>query len=138
MVFTRGTINKSYDVRVFVKEIMRVLCKDGLVAVETPGPFEHGVTLLGPTDVKSWSNLLRLFRGKVQRVIYADAMAPYAYQFGGSRLVRLFMQLDKDGHTAPPTLEPDPGLRLKMHEFIRGHVLELRRKARRALRLLKP
>ena len=35
-------------------------------------------------------------------------------------------------------IDPDPGLRLKIHEFIRGHVLELRRKARRALQLLKP
>lgn len=136
LVFTRGTINKSYDVRVFVREIMRVLSKDGLVAIETPGPFEHGVTLLGPTDVKSWSNLLRLFAGKVKRVIYADAMRPYAYAFGGSRLVRLFIQIDKDGHATQPRFEPDPGWRLRLHDFVRGHVLEIRRKARRVLQVL--
>lgn len=129
-VFTRGTINKSYDVRRFVSEIVRVLSNDGLVAIETPGPFEHGVTLLGPTDVKSWSNLLRLFGGNVRRVLYADAMEPYAYQFGGSRLVRLFVQLDKSGRTLTPTIEPDPAWRLRFHEFVRGHVLELRRKLR--------
>ncbi|OAI50409.1 hypothetical protein AYO46_10230 [Betaproteobacteria bacterium SCGC AG-212-J23] len=133
MVFTRGTINKSYDVRLFVKEIVRVLSDDGLVAVETPGPFEHGVTRLGLTDVKSWRNLLRLFGGKVKRVAYADAMEPYAHQAGGSRLVRLFVQLDKRGGIASPVLEPDPGMRLKVHEFIRGHVLEWRRKGRRAI-----
>jgi SAM-dependent methyltransferase len=137
MVFTRGTINKSYDVRLFAREIVRVLRKDGLVAVETPGPFDYGVTLLGPTDVKGWRNLLRLFRSKVQRVIYADAMEPYAYQAGGSRLVRLFIQLDKDGRTDSPHMEADPKFRLKIYELLRGHVLELRRKARRAIALAK-
>ena len=137
MVFTRGTINKSYDVRLFVKEIIRVLHKDGLVAVETPGPFEYGVSRLSLTDIKSWSNLLRLFGGRVRRVIYVDAMKPYAYAFGGSSLVRFFIQLDKDGGPSKPRIEPDPGWRLHSHEFIRGHVLELRRKVRRAMQILK-
>jgi SAM-dependent methyltransferase len=141
MVFTRGTINKSYDVRIFVREIIRVLGTDGLVAIETPGPFEHGVTLLGPTDVKSWSNLLRLFGGKVRRVIYADAMKPYAYQFGGSRLVRLFIELDKNGQHPTPQVEVFPELRFNIHDFWRGHLLGLRQQFRqnraRAASLLK-
>ena len=137
MVFTRGTINKSYDVRLFVSEIIRVLSKDGLVAVETVGPFDYGVSRLSLTDVKHWRNLLRLFRGKVKKIIYADAQEPYAYQDGGSRLVRLFIQLDKKRQTTSPIRESDPVLRLKIHEFIRGYVLGLRRKMRRAVSIVR-
>ena len=137
MVFTRGTINKSYDVRLFAKEIARVLQKDGLLIIETPGPFGYGVTRLGLTDVKSWRNLLRLFRGKVRRIIYADAMEPYAYQDEAKRLVRLFIQLDKNGAPGMPGVEPFPHVRFKIHDFVRGYLLELRRKLRRAAAIVK-
>src|SRR5262249_34921573 len=44
LIFTRGAINKSYDVRVLVKEMLRVLKKDGFLIIETPGPYGYGVT----------------------------------------------------------------------------------------------
>jgi SAM-dependent methyltransferase len=132
MVFTRGTINKSYDVRLFAKELVRVLKQDGLLAIETPGPFGYGVTRLGLTDVKSWNNVLRLFHRKIGRIIYRDAMEPYAYQAAAKKLLRIFIQLDKDAGHRPPKVEPFPELRFKIHDFCRGYVLRLRHTLRRA------
>jgi SAM-dependent methyltransferase len=131
MIFTRGTINKSYDVRLFVKEMLRVLAKDGFVIIETPGPFGFGVSRLGPTDVKSWSNLLRLFRGNVGSIIYADAMEPRRYQAAARRLVRVFIRLDQGAGDRAPVTEDFPRLRFALHDWLRGHVLKTRHRLRR-------
>jgi SAM-dependent methyltransferase len=135
MVFTRGTINKSYDVRLFAKELLRVLTKDGFLIIETPGPFGWGVTRLGLTDVKSWKNLLRLFRGNVGRIIYADSMEPYSYLSEAKRLVRLFIQLDK-GSGRSVDAEPFPRLWFAIHDWYRGHLLGTRHRLRRVRTLM--
>jgi len=135
MVFNRGLINKSYDVRLFVREMLRVLTPDGFLIVETPGPYEWGVTRLGRTDIKSVQNLLRLLRGKVRRVIYADETKPKRYVHDGTRLVRLFIQVDKSGCTEEPIWEKFPRQRFEIYDSIRREWLLWRLRARRWLAL---
>src|SRR5260370_27533456 len=105
MIFNRGLINKSYDVRLLIKEMMRVLTKDGFLIVETPGPYGYGVSRLGRTDIKSAQNLLRLMRGKVQRIVYSDAMKPHQYLYDSTRFFRICVQLDTDGRDLVPKPE---------------------------------
>lgn len=106
LVFNRGLINKSYDVRVLVKEVMRVLTDDGMFIVETPGPYDFGVSRLGCTDIKSARNLLRLFEGKVRRIFYVEATKPHRYQADSTKLIRIGFQIDKKGWSEPPQIEP--------------------------------
>jgi len=106
LVFNRGLINKSYDVRILVKEVMRVLKKDGMFIVETPGPYDYGVSRLGCTDIKSSRNLLRLFEGKVRRIFYIEATKPHRYLYDATKLVRLGFQIQKDGWNGAPEIEP--------------------------------
>jgi SAM-dependent methyltransferase len=108
LIFNRGLINKSYDVRVLVKEMMRVLKDDGFLCVETPGPYGYGVSRLGRTDIKNASNLLRLFRGRVRRIVYSEHTKPHRYLYDATRVIRLFIQIDKDGGHELPTAENFP------------------------------
>jgi SAM-dependent methyltransferase len=135
MVFNRGLINKSYDVRLLVREILRVLAPDGFLIVETPGPYEWGVSRLGRTDVKSVQNLLRLFRGKVRRVIYAEETKPKRYVHDATRLLRLFIQVDKNGCAEEPSWEKFPKQRFQMYDAVRGEWLLWRLRTRRWLKL---
>ena len=127
MIFNRGLINKSYDVRLLMKEFLRVLKKDGYLIVETPGPYEYGVSRLGRTDIKSAQNLLRLLRGKVRRIVYQDAMRPHQYLYDATRLIRICIQLDQDGRDLSPTVEAFPQLRFKVYDVCRRRFLETRR-----------
>lgn len=106
LVFNRGLINKSYDVRVLVKEVMRVLTDDGMFIVETPGPYDYGVSRLGCTDIKSARNLLRLFEGNVRRIFYVEATKPHRYQADSTKLIRIGFQIDKKGWAGAPQIEP--------------------------------
>jgi SAM-dependent methyltransferase/ectoine hydroxylase-related dioxygenase (phytanoyl-CoA dioxygenase family) len=126
MIFNRGLINKSYDVRLFVKEMMRVLTKDGYLIVETPGPYEYGVSRLGRTDIKSAKNLLRLLRGKVRRVVYSDAMKPHQYLFDATKLVRICVELDKDGCDPVPKVEAFPQFYFGIYDVCRRWYVEAR------------
>ena len=47
LIFARGLINKSYDVRLLLREMVRVLKRDGLLIVETP-IYRDGLSRLGP------------------------------------------------------------------------------------------
>lgn len=127
MIFNRGLINKSYDVRILVKEMMRVLRKDGYLIVETPGPYDYGVSRLGRTDIKSAKNLLRLLRGKVRRVVYMDAMKPHQYLYDATKLIRICIQIDKNGDNLSPTVEAFPELRFRIYDICRRRFVETRR-----------
>ena len=140
MIFNRGLINKSYDVRILVKEMLRVLTKDGFLIVETPGPYGYGVSRLGRTDVKSAENLLRLFRGKVSRIVFQEATRPRSFLFDATRLIRLFIQIDKDGAVITPEAESFSRLRFKIYDAYRLSLLRgraLRRAVMRRLRRIK-
>jgi SAM-dependent methyltransferase len=106
LVFNRGLINKSYDVRVLVNEVLRVLTDDGMFIVETPGPYDYGVSRLGCTDIKSARNLLRLFEGKVRRIFYIEATKPHRYQADSTKLIRIGFQIAKNGWAGPMQVEP--------------------------------
>lgn len=127
MIFNRGLINKSYDVRLMMKEVMRVLKKDGYLIVETPGPYGYGVSRLGRTDIKSAQNLMRLLRGKVKRIVYMDAMKPHQYLYDATRLIRICIQIDKDAHDLVPKVEVFPEVRFRIFDFCRRRMLETRR-----------
>jgi SAM-dependent methyltransferase len=133
MVFNRGLINKSYDVRLLVREIYRVLTPDGFLIVETPGPYEWGVSRLGRTDIKSVQNLLRLLRGKVRRVIYAEETKPKRYLHDATRLVRLFVQVDKNGCAEEPIWEKFPTQRFRIYDKARCEWVLWRLRTRRWL-----
>lgn len=132
MIFNRGLINKSYDVRLLIKEMLRVLADDGYLIVETPGPYGWGVSRLGRTDIKGVQNLLRLLRGKVRRVIYAEETKPKKYLYDSTRLVRIFIQIDKRGHAGEPEWEMFPQWRFNIYDACRSYLL----RARGALRAL--
>jgi SAM-dependent methyltransferase len=136
MIFNRGLINKSYDVRVLVKEMLRVLTKDGFLIVETPGPYGYGVSRLGRTDIKSAENLLRLFRGKVRRIVFQEATRPRSFHIDVSRIIRLFIQIDKDGAVTTPEAEPFSHLRFNIYDAYRLSLLRARALRRAVLRRL--
>ena len=126
MIFNRGLINKSYDVRLLIKEMLRVLTDDGYLIVETPGPYGWGVSRLGRTDIKNVQNLLRLLRGKVRRVIYAEETKPKRFLYDSTRLVRVFIQIDKRGHSGEPVWEPFPQWRFNLYDRCRRCLLRFR------------
>ena len=80
LIFARGLINKSYDVRVFVREMLRVLRPDGFLIIETP-IYRDGLSPLGPTDIKSSRNFLRLLNGKIKRIIDVEEPHPRKSEF---------------------------------------------------------
>lgn len=124
LVFNRGLINKSYDVRVLAQEVLRVLTKDGLFIVETPGPYDYGVSRLGRTDIKSARNLLRLFEGKVRRIFYVEATKPRRYQADSTKLIRVGFQIDKDGWNEAPEVEPFSDKLFEFYNACRTRFLE--------------
>jgi hypothetical protein len=126
MIFNRGLINKSYDVRLLIKEFFRVLADDGYLIVETPGPYGWGVSRLGRTDIKGVQNLLRLLRGKVRRVIYAEETKPKRYLYDSTRLVRVFIQIDKRGQAGEPVWEPFSQWRFNLYDGYRQYLLRIR------------
>lgn len=93
LIFCRGTIDKSYDIRALAAEMLRVTKEGGLLAIETLGPYWHGVNPLARTDVKSSKNLLKLFKGKLTRVIYADDYQLGATQSAVTNAIRVFVQI---------------------------------------------
>jgi SAM-dependent methyltransferase len=136
MIFNRGLINKSYDVRLLIKEMLRVLTDDGYLIVETPGPYDWGVSQLGRTDIKGVQNLLRLLRGKVRRVIFAEETKPKRYLYDSTRLIRVFIQIDKRGHAGEPEWETFPQRRFNIYDRYRHYLLRIRG-ALRALGVLR-
>ena len=131
LIFNRGLLNKSYDVRLLVKEMLRVLKPDGYIIVETPGPYDWGVSRLGRTDVKSINNLLKLFKGKVKRVVYSDHRKPFRWLYDSSQHLRLCIQIDKSGETAKPIVEPFSEVVFKRFDWRRRFYLRAKRKLRR-------
>ena len=93
LIFCRGTIDKSYDIRALAAEMVRVTKDGGLLAIETLGPYWHGVNPLARTDVKNSKNLLKLF--KVARVIYADDYKLGVTQSAVTNAIRVFIQISK-------------------------------------------
>ena len=126
LIFNRGLINKSYDVRLLIKEMLRVLTDDGYLIVETPGPYGWGVSRLGRTDIKNVQNLLRLLRGKVRRVIYAEETKPKRFLYDSTRLIRVFIQIDKRGNRAEPVWEPFSQVRFNLYDGYRKYLLRFR------------
>jgi hypothetical protein len=137
LVFARGLINKSYDVRLLFRELVRVLKPDGFLIVETP-VYKVGVSRLGRTDVKSTKNLMRLLRGKVRRVIYSDELddnKENLYASTGDKLVRFFVQLEKNGRADTPIEERFPQRRFKYYNALRLHRLKKRVEKRLGVRI---
>jgi hypothetical protein len=133
LIFNRGLINKSYDVRILIAEMLRVLTPGGYLIFETPGPYGWGVSRLGRTDIKSFANILRLLHGKVSRVIYADEVKPKSYTSDSVRLVRLFVKIEKNGNIAEPVFETIPKKRFAIYDKIRCEWILWRMRARRWL-----
>jgi SAM-dependent methyltransferase len=130
MIFSRGLINKSYDVRILAKEMLRVLTKDGLIITETPGPYGYGVNSLTRTDVKNAKNLMRLFAGNIKRVVYADEMRPHRFLYDATRLVRVFIEIDKDGGSLTPKVDVFPRVRFALYNACRKLFLRVRLRLR--------
>ncbi|MGH8547007.1 MAG: methyltransferase domain-containing protein [Methylococcales bacterium] len=103
LIFCRGTIDKSYDIRVLAAEMVRVIKDGGLLAIETIGPYWHGVNPLGRTDVKNSKNLRKLFKGKVAQVIYEDDYKLGVTQSAVTNAIRMFIQICKS-HVLTPKL----------------------------------
>jgi SAM-dependent methyltransferase len=97
LIFIRQALSKSYDVRIVIKEMLRVLKDGGMFVIEIPGPYGWGVGRMRASDVKSAASLLKLFRGHVSRVIYKDEMKQYStvYNQDVQRLIRVFAQVSK-------------------------------------------
>lgn len=131
MVFCRGTLNKSYDIRVFMKEMMRVLQDGGYLALETPGPFGDGVNYLGRTDLKNSNNLLRLLKGHVKRIVYRDDTNLLHAEGNVQKALRILVQVDKAGGAAMPAPEPFPAMWFAVYDFYRHYLTRIRRKLRR-------
>jgi SAM-dependent methyltransferase len=134
LVFARGLINKSYDVRLLMRETLRVLKPDGYLIIETP-IYRDGLSRLGPTDIKSTTNLLRLWRGKISRIIYSDELdgdKANLHTSNGMRLARFFVQIDKNGAIATPVAEPFPQRKFRYYNALRMY--RLRRVVHKKLR----
>jgi len=129
-VFARGLVNKSCDVRLFMREVLRVLDKSGFLIIDTP-IYRDALNVLGPTDVKSTSHMLRLLRGRVGRIIYSDELdgcEKHLYTRSNERLARFFIQLSSSP-VASPKIEKFPE---KMFEFCNSWRLEkIRKRAER-------
>lgn len=133
LVFCRATIDKSYDCRLFVSEIKRVLRPDGFVILETIGPHPQGVNPVGRTDVKSSANLLRLFAGVARRVIYQQDRPPTKSQGKVNHIIQIMVQLDKSGATEVPVVEPFPEIKYAIFWKCRYVLLRLRLKLKQVL-----
>ena len=59
-VFLKNVVDKSYDVRQLVRELIRVVRPGGLVVVDQNCNY-HGTTPLGRTDIQKAANLKRIF-----------------------------------------------------------------------------
>lgn len=132
LVFIRQALSKSFDVRIVIKEILRVLCNDGFFIIEIPGPYGWGVNRLRGSDVKSAQNLIRLFRGKVRRIIYKDEMQVYStcHEDDVHHVIRVFAQIDKNQFCATPIEEVVHSGKLKRYVQRRQAMLRARVKAR--------
>ncbi len=132
MIFIRQALSKAYDVRLVVSEILRVLKTRGFVIIEIPGPYGWGVSKLRGTDVKSARNLLRLFRGKVRRIIYQDEIPPNraVYNADVQRLIRVFIEIDKEGWDQAPIGERTSLTRLEGYQRWRMWLWNFRRRMR--------
>jgi SAM-dependent methyltransferase len=140
MIFARGLINKSYDVRLLFQEMVRVLKADGFLIIETP-VYRQGVSRLGRTDVKSTKNLMRLLRGKVRRIVYSDELddnRENLYASTGDRLVRFFVQLDKNGQFENPIEERFPQRKFEVYNAGRLRRLRERVEKRLGVRVAEP
>lgn len=62
-IFLKNVVDKSYDVRQLVKELIRVVRPGGLVVVDQNCDY-HGTTPLGRTDIQKAANLKRIFEAK--------------------------------------------------------------------------
>ncbi|HET7086177.1 MAG TPA: methyltransferase domain-containing protein [Rhizomicrobium sp.] len=98
LIFIRQALSKSYNVRIVIAEILRVLKDGGLFIIEIPGPYGWGVGRMRASDVKSAGSLINLFRGHVSRVIYRDEMKQYStvYDQDVKRIIRVFAQIRKN------------------------------------------
>jgi SAM-dependent methyltransferase len=72
-IFIKNTIDKSYNVRKLVDELVRVVCPGGIIVVDQICGYGH-CTPLTRTDIQKSENLLRLFRAraKIRTLVQAD------------------------------------------------------------------
>ncbi len=73
LVFIKNTVDKSYDVRRLVAELLRVICPGGIVVVDQICGYGD-CTPLTRTDIQKSENFLRLFRARspVQVLVQQD------------------------------------------------------------------
>jgi hypothetical protein len=64
LVFLKNVVDKSYDIRTLVDELIRVTRDKGIVIVDQICGY-HGCNPLGRTDIQSAGNLLRVFQARV-------------------------------------------------------------------------
>ena len=72
-VFLKNVVDKSYDVRRLVRELIRVVRPGGLVVVDQICVY-HGTNPLGRTDIQKAANLKRIFEAlcKVEGLVCHD------------------------------------------------------------------
>ena len=126
LIFCRGTIDKSYDSRALAAEMVRVTKDGGLLAIETLGPYLQGVNPLARTDVKSSKNLLKLFKGKIAQVIYADDYKLGVTQSAVTNAIRVFIQISKSSSVSPQLPAAFPKLLFVLFNGYRRLLLRVR------------
>jgi len=95
-IFVKNTTDKSYDVRKFVSELVRVVAPRGIIVIDQI--CGHGaVSPLHRTDIQSAANLLNLYRAKADirpLVCYDIDVRPWSRD-GSTVNARLAMQVFK-------------------------------------------
>ena len=94
-VFLKNVIDKSYNARVLIRELIRVVRPGGIVICDND--CSYGVTdPLGRTDIQKSANLFRAFKARsfVVPLICKDYDTP---QSRSRRVVRLAMRIFKSG-----------------------------------------
>lgn len=73
LIFIKNTVDKSYNVRKLVEELLRVIRSGGIIVVDQICGYGD-CTPLTRTDIQKSENLLRLFRarGKVRALVQSD------------------------------------------------------------------
>jgi hypothetical protein len=131
--FCRGVIDKSYDPRLFAQELKRVLKPDGFVMIESVGPHPQGVNCVGRTDVKMSANLLKLFNGVTERVIFQQDRPPLSSTVRVRNIITIFIQINKTGHSTAPIHEEFPFIQYFLYWKVRRLFLRVRIKIKKIL-----
>jgi len=95
-IFIKNTCDKSYDIRKFVDELIRVVAPNGIIAIDQI--CGHGaVSPLHRTDIQKAGNLMKLFaaRAKIKTLVCKDINIRKISRDGSANNARLAIQVVK-------------------------------------------